>query len=79
MKTNKSNENLLSEIGKALGREFRTTVLWGLAGAILGAIFLGIFGANYFGLYGLAIGSAIGGVLGGTITAGIYFFAGSSP
>lgn len=60
------------EIGKGLVGEIKNILMWGLGGAILGALVLGGFGFAKFGQTGLGIGAVAGGVIGAVLGAGVY-------
>ena len=66
-----------SDVGQGLVNEGRTWVRWGVVGAILGAVALGIVGAVYLGFVGFVIGAVIGAVVGG-IGAVVFYMQAST-
>jgi hypothetical protein len=64
-------DSFLKDVGKDLAREFGVSLRWAAAGAIGGALLLGVIGFFVAGLTGLGVGAGIGAISGG---AALWFF-----
>jgi energy-converting hydrogenase Eha subunit A len=76
-----STESLISEVGRAVGRdvieEGKSWLRWALGGAIVGALGLGGLGVYLFGVEALIYGVLIGAVI-GAIGAWLLYIYGTS-
>ncbi len=72
-----NTKGFAKEVGEGLVNEGRTWLLWGLVGAILGAVALGITGAVFLGFVGFVLGAVIGAVAGG-IGAVVFYMQAST-
>lgn len=70
-------KSAVRETGKELVSEFKTTLLWALGGAVIGALALGGAGYWLLAMKGVGMG-ALAGAVAGAIAGGWVYLKGSS-